>query len=67
MTQSLLTLVEQQARRLHDQDPTYLDIEYDGSQYPILRFLKAGAADTLIHMVLLSINDQGLPGLPLHL
>ncbi|RHZ68728.1 hypothetical protein CDV55_106064 [Aspergillus turcosus] len=67
ITQSLLTLVEQQARRLHDRDPTCLDIEYHGSRYPILRFLKAGAADTLIHMVLLSINDQGLPGLPLHL
>ncbi|KAB8073114.1 hypothetical protein BDV29DRAFT_157916 [Aspergillus leporis] len=67
MTQSLLTLVEQQARALHDQDPTCLDIEYHGTRYPILCFLKAGAADRLIHMALLSVNEKGLPGLPLHL
>jgi hypothetical protein len=67
VTQSLLALVEQQAKKLHSQDSTYLDIEYHAARYPIFHFLRTDTADTLIHMVLKAIYEHGLPGLPLHL
>ncbi|KAL2812570.1 hypothetical protein BDW59DRAFT_167774 [Aspergillus cavernicola] len=66
VTQSLLTLVEKKAIELRDQDPDYLDIEQNGTRYPIFHFLKAEAVDRLVEKVLRAIDDEGLPGIPFH-
>ncbi|GKZ98243.1 hypothetical protein AnigIFM59636_002476 [Aspergillus niger] len=67
IVQSLLSLVEQQATELHNQDPSSLSVEYRGARYPIIHFLRTDRADTLMSMVLSAIDKHGLTGLPLHL
>ncbi|RAL06801.1 uncharacterized protein BO97DRAFT_447317 [Aspergillus homomorphus CBS 101889] len=67
IVQGLLSVVEQQARELHVQDPASINFEYHGARYPVFHFLNADAVNVLVDMVLTSINEQGLPGLPLHL
>ncbi|GLA55866.1 hypothetical protein AnigIFM63604_003085 [Aspergillus niger] len=67
IVQSFLSLVEQQATELHNQDPSGISVEYRGARYPIIHFLRTDRADTLISMVLSAIDKHGLTGLPLHL
>lgn len=64
--QTLLALVDRQAERIQSEDPNSLDIERSGARYPILHFLRPETADQIIANILNVINDEGLPGLPIH-
>ncbi|PYI17507.1 hypothetical protein BO99DRAFT_434398 [Aspergillus violaceofuscus CBS 115571] len=66
MAQSLLTLVEDQASGLHSRAPSLLDLERRGVRFPIVHFLKPGTVEIVIELMLQTLFENGLPGLPLH-
>lgn len=56
--------MEEQAKQLYKKDPTCLDIDQEGDQYLILRFLKADAVNILITDLFETISCSGLPSVP---
>ncbi|KAF9894293.1 hypothetical protein FE257_007796 [Aspergillus nanangensis] len=66
VTQSLLALVEEQAIELQHENSGWLDVERNGSRFPILHFLKANTVQVLVKRLFTALGEKGLAGIPLN-
>ncbi|RDW69126.1 uncharacterized protein DSM5745_08886 [Aspergillus mulundensis] len=61
--QDVLEVVEKEAVALQAEDPNILQVEQQGTRYPLLHFLKAQGPLSLLGKVAKAIFHQALPGL----